>query len=69
MYNTNTQAHKIQLKQKLHNLKKNKMNINEYFTKVKNLTDVLTFMEAQIGKVSLSMQDEQTKYLKDVLHV
>jgi hypothetical protein len=45
------------------------MNINEYFTKVKNLTDVLTFMEAQIGKVSLSMQDEQTKYLKDVLHV
>jgi hypothetical protein len=30
MYNTNTQAHKIQLKQKLHDLEKNKMNINDF---------------------------------------
>jgi hypothetical protein len=30
MYSTNTQAYKMQLKQKLHNLHKNKMNINDY---------------------------------------
>ncbi len=30
MYNTNTQACKMQFKQKLHNLQKNKMNINDY---------------------------------------
>jgi hypothetical protein len=41
MYNTNTQACKMQLKQELHNLKKNKMNINDYSTEVKNLIDVL----------------------------
>ncbi len=41
MYNTNTQARKMQLKQELHNLQKNKMNINDYFTKVKNLVDAL----------------------------
>jgi len=37
MYNTNTQARKMQLKQELHNLQKNKMNISDYSTKVKNL--------------------------------
>ncbi len=37
MYNTNTQARKTQLKQELHNLQKNKMNISDYFTKVKTL--------------------------------
>jgi hypothetical protein len=41
MYNTNTQARKMQFKQELHNLQKNKMNINDYFTKVKNLADAL----------------------------
>ncbi len=41
MYNTNTQARKVQFKQKLHNLQKNKMNISDYSTKVKNLVDVL----------------------------
>ncbi len=30
MYNTNTQAYKMQLKQKLHNLHKNKMKISDY---------------------------------------
>jgi predicted transposase YbfD/YdcC len=39
MYNTNTQARKMQLKQEVHNLQKNKMNMNDYFTKVKNLAD------------------------------
>jgi hypothetical protein len=39
MYNTNTQACKIQFKQELHNLQKKKININDYFTKVKNLAD------------------------------
>jgi hypothetical protein len=41
MYSTNTQARKMQLKQELHNLQKNKMNINDYSTKVKNLADAL----------------------------
>jgi len=33
------------------------------------ISDDTTHPITQIGKVSLSMQDEQTKYLKDVLHV
>jgi hypothetical protein len=41
MYSTNTQAHKMQLKQELHNLQKNNMNISDYSTKVKNLADAL----------------------------
>jgi hypothetical protein len=40
MYSTNTQARKMQLKQELHNLLKNKMNINDYSTKVKNLASI-----------------------------
>jgi hypothetical protein len=41
MYKTNTQARKMQFKQKLHNLQKNNMNINDHSTKVKNLADGL----------------------------
>jgi len=48
MYNTNTQACKMQLKQKLHNLQKNKMNINDYSTKVKNLADALASIKAHV---------------------
>ncbi len=32
----------MQLKQELHNLQKNKMNINDYSIKVKNLANALT---------------------------
>jgi hypothetical protein len=46
MYNTNTQACKMQFKQELHNLQKNKMNISDYSTKVKNLVDALTSIGA-----------------------
>jgi hypothetical protein len=53
MYNTNTQARKMQLKQELHNLQKNKMNINDYFTKVKSLAYVLTFIRALIDDEDL----------------
>ncbi len=53
MYNTNTQAHKMELKQELHNLQKNKMNIIEYFTKVKNLVDVLTSIGALVDDENL----------------
>jgi len=35
----------------------------------KETSDDTTHPITQIGKVPLSMQDEQTKYLKDVLHV
>jgi len=53
MYNTNTQARKMQFKQKLHNLLKNKMNINDYSTKVKNITDVLASIRALIDDEDL----------------
>ncbi len=53
MYNTNTQARKMQLKQKLHNLQKNKMNISDYSTKVKNLADALASIGALVDDEDL----------------
>ncbi len=53
MYNTNTQAQKMQLKQELHNLQKNKMNINDYSTKVKNLAYALASIGAPIDDENL----------------
>jgi hypothetical protein len=53
MYNTNTQAYKMQLKQKLHNLQKNKMNISDYSTKVKSLVDVLASIGALVNDEDL----------------
>jgi hypothetical protein len=53
MYNTNTQARKMQLKQELHNLQKNKMNISDYFTMVKNLVDAFVFIEAPVDDEDL----------------
>jgi hypothetical protein len=43
----------MQLKQELHNLQKNKMNINDYSTKVKNLADVLAFIGAPVDDKDL----------------
>ncbi len=53
MYSTNTQVRKMQLKQELHNLQKNKMNINDYSTKVKNLADALASIGALIDDEDL----------------
>jgi len=53
MYNTNTQACKMQLKQELHNLPKNKMNISDYSTKVKNLVDALASIRAPVDDENL----------------
>jgi len=53
MYSTNTQAYKMQLKQELHNLQKNKMNISDYFTKVKNLADAFASIGAPIDDEDL----------------
>ncbi len=53
MYNTNTQARKMQFKQELHNLQKNKMNINDYSTKVKNLAYALASIGAPIDDEDL----------------
>jgi len=53
MYSTNTQACKMQFKQELHNLQKNKMNINDYSTKVKNLVDALASIGAPIDDEDL----------------
>jgi hypothetical protein len=44
---SNTQAYKMQLKQK------NKMNISDYFTKVKNLADNLAFIKAPVNNENL----------------
>jgi hypothetical protein len=53
MYNTNTQTCKMQLKQELHNLQKNKMNISDYSTKVKNLANVLASIGALVDDEDL----------------
>jgi hypothetical protein len=53
MYSTNTQAHKMQFKQDLRNLQKNKMNIIDYSTKVKNLADALAYKGAPIDDEDL----------------
>jgi hypothetical protein len=53
MYSTNTQARKMQLRQELHNLQKNKMNISDNFTKVKNLVDVLASIRAPVDDEDL----------------
>jgi hypothetical protein len=53
MYSTNTQARKMQLKQKLHNLQKTKMNISDYFIKVKNLANALAFIRAPVDDENL----------------
>jgi hypothetical protein len=53
MYSTNTQARKMQLKQELHNLQKNKMNISDYSTKVKNLADALASIGALVDDEDL----------------
>jgi len=54
MYSTNTQAHKMQLKQKLHNLHKNKMKISDYSTKVKNLANALASIGAPVDDAMLA---------------
>ncbi len=43
----------MQLKQELHNLQKNKMNISDYSTKVKNLAGVLTSIGALVNDEDL----------------
>ncbi len=53
MYSTNTEACKMQLKQELHNLHKNKMNISDCSTKVKNLADALASIGAPVDDEDL----------------
>jgi len=43
----------MQLKQELHNLQKNKMNINDYSMKVKNLAYVLTSIRSHVDDEDL----------------
>ncbi len=43
----------MQLKQELHNLLKNKMNVNDYFTKVKNLAYVFASIGAPVDDEDL----------------
>ncbi len=43
----------MQLKQELHNLQKNKMNINDYFTNVKNLANAFASIGAPVDDEDL----------------
>jgi len=52
-YNTNAQACKIHLKQKLHNLQKNKMNLSDYSIKVKYLADAFASIGAPVDDEDL----------------
>ena len=51
LYSTNTSARKMQLKQELHNVQRNKLSINEYAMKVKGLADSL-------GSIGAPVDDE-----------
>ena len=51
LYSTNTTARKMQLKQELHNVQRNKLSINEYAMKVKGLADSL-------GSIGAPVDDE-----------
>jgi hypothetical protein len=53
IYSTNTQVRKMQLKQELHNLQKNKMNIIDYSIKVKNLADALASIGTPVDDENL----------------
>ncbi len=53
MHSTNIEARKMQFKQELHNLQKNKMNISDYSTKAKNLVDALVSIGAPIDDEDL----------------
>ncbi len=48
IYNTTTQIHKMKFKQELHNLWKNKMNINDYSMKVENLVYAFAYIGALV---------------------
>ena len=52
-YNTNTTAWKMQLKQELHNVQRNKLSINEYAMKFKGLVDTLGSIGAPIDDEDL----------------
>jgi hypothetical protein len=55
----------MQFKQKLHNLHKNKMNISDYSTKVKNLTNVLAFINTLVddeGLVAVTLNELGKNY-------
>ena len=41
LYSTNTKARKIQLKNKLNNMKKNNLSVNDYVLKIKEVADAL----------------------------
>ena len=51
LYSTNTIAQKMQLKQELHNVQRNKLSINEYSMKVKGLAD-------SFGSIGAPVDDE-----------
>ena len=53
LYSTNTTARKMQLKQELHNVQRNKLSINEYAMKVKGLVDSLGSIGAPIDNEDL----------------
>ena len=53
LYSTNTNSRKMRLKQELHNVQWNKLNINDYSMKVKGLADSLGSIGAQVDDEDL----------------
>ena len=53
LHSTNTTVQKMQLKEELHNVQRNKININEYFTKVNGLAYSLGSIRALIDDKDL----------------
>ena len=51
LYNTNTNARKIQLKNELNNMKKNNLSVNDYLLKIKEVSDAL-------GSIGAPLEDD-----------
>ena len=75
LYNTNTKARKIQLKNELNNMKKNNLSINDYVLKIKEVADALGSINASpkdddlVSAVLNGLNDEKWKYFSTSVYV
>ena len=69
LYNTNTKAKKIQLKNELNNMKNNNLSINDYVLKIKEVLDALGSNGAPLDDDDLvsamlnGLNDQKWKYI------
>ena len=73
LYNTNTKARKIQLKNELNNLKKRNMSINDYVLIIKDVLDALGWISAPLDDDNLvsivGLNDEKWKTFGTSIYV